>query len=232
MLIKFVKFYRSEDDKGYAVADDGLVFRFSIGAGFGFEHVEKLPDGAKEITAQEWAAAQLPEAIEFHVAGEKDEPREMTPEEKAMDDAWRNGVRAWRQNRAEAVERAIRECTAVGADAFEITETVTKSYNSLVLLAAVGAVIGAGQPPEDPIEWRRGDKIDRMAELIRAVKDAIGPMINLWAMSKAGVPSGRPTGRAAPPQAAPHPPAPPQAAPMPAPAAQPAEPKAEEPTKP
>jgi hypothetical protein len=164
MVLKFEKFYRSEDDKAYAVADDGLVFEFAVGAGFGFKHVEKLPDGAKEITVQEWAAANLPAAVEFHVAGKKEAEaeREMTPEEKAMDDAWRNGVRAWRQDRAEAVERAIRECTAVGADAFEITETVTKSYNSPVLLAAVAAVIGAGQPPEDPIEWRRGDKIDRM----------------------------------------------------------------------
>ncbi len=228
MVLRFVKFYKGADDKGYAVADDGLVFRFSVGAGFGFEHVEKLPDDAKEITVQEWSAAHLPVAVELHAAGEEAHAaRELTPEEKAIDEKWQIDVREWRQARAEAVAASIQAAVENGAQAFEIEETTTKSYNSPVLLHALAAVVGAGQPPEDPIAWRRTDKIDRTAEMIKAVKDAVGPMIEFWAMSKAGGAGGRPAGRAAP-QAAP-----PQSQPQPRPAPKPpAEPKAEDPTKP
>ena len=216
MLLKFVKFYKGMDDQAYSVSEDGLVFRFFVGSGFGFEHVEKLPDGAKEITAKEWAAAQLPEAIAFHVAGKKEAEaeREMTPEEKAMDAKYRYDLRDWVARRNAFIGDALK---ASIAPAFEITETTTREYGSPLLVDGLAAFIGFGvQEPEDPIEWRHGSKADRMADLVETLTNAAGQIV-------AAITQGRIRASATmtPPQAAP-----PQ--PRPAPTPEPAAPKAEE----
>jgi len=187
MLLKFVKFYKGMDDLAYSVSEDGLVFRFFVGSGFGFEHVEKLPDGAKEITAKEWAAAQLPEAVAFHVAGKKEAEaeREITPEEKALDAKYHADVREWLARR-----------------------------NGFIGFAAL---VGFGvQEPEDPIEWRRAARKGQLADVIRdmipSVMEVVGQMVNAKVAAKV-TRSAAP--QAAPPQPqqrpAPKPPAEPKA---------------------
>jgi len=218
MLLKFVKFYKGMDDLAYSVSEDGLVFRFFVGSGFGFEHVEKLPDGAKEITAKEWAAAQLPEAVAFHVAGKKEAEaeREITPEEKALDAKYHADVREWLARRNGFIGDALKMSSS---PAVEITETTTREYGSPLLVDAFAALVGFGvQEPEDPIEWRRAARKGQLADVIRdmipSVMEVVGQMVNAKVAAKVT--------RSAAPQAAPPQP---QQRPAPKP---PAEPKAEE----
>ena len=215
MILRFAKFYKGDDGTAYASTGDGLAFALFSGAEFGFRHVEKLPDGVKEVPPEEWAAARMPTDVEFHVAGEKDEPDpELTPEEKAADEKWRADVRKWKQDRADGVSQMIQAAIEHGAAGFEIEETTTRSYSCPVLLAAVAGFVGAGPAPEDPVKRRHGDRAEMVAGIIDSLKEAIGPMIAVLTRTKAGG-AGRAPAPPMPPQ-----PQPPRQPPTPGPAPQ------------
>lgn len=218
MIFRFVKFYKADEGVAYAVDAEGRAF--CLGPGMRVEHAAALPDGLKEVSAEEWASEHLPISFEIHIAGEKPKERELAGEEKAMDERYRLELRDWLARRNTFVGDALK---ASLAPAVEITETTTREYGSPLLVDAFAALVGFGaQEPEDPIEWRRAARKGQLADVIRdmlpSVMEVVGQMVNAKVQAR-----GART------------PEPPVQPPAPRPAPQPAEPKAEkaaEPPKP
>lgn len=184
MIFKFVKFYKADEGVAYAVDAEGHVFR--LGPGMRVEHAEALPDGIKEVSAEEWASEHLPISFEIHIAGEEAKERELTPEEKAMDERYRLELRDWLKRRNTFVGESLK---ASCAPAVLIAETTTREYGSPLLVDAVAALVGFGiQEPEDPIEWRRAARKGQLADVIRdmvpSVMEVVGQMVNAKVQAK------------------------------------------------